>query len=71
MVEGIINDMLPKSSCLQTPNIVEDSNATTNRTEIRALDSTAVDDNNNDSVERANTVLKINNILGDHVMEER
>ena len=30
MVEGFINDMLPKSSYLQAPIIVEDSNKTTN-----------------------------------------
>ena len=51
MVEGFINDMLPKSSRLQAP--------------------TTVDNINNNSVERANTVLKANNILGAHVMEEK
>ena len=35
------------------------------------LNSTAVDNYNNDSVERANTVLKANNILGVHVLGEK
>ena len=43
----------------------------TKRNKIRGLDPTAVDDNNNNSVERANTVLKANNILGAYVMEEK
>ena len=34
------------------------------------LDPTAVDENNNNSVELATTVLKANNILGAHVLEE-
>ena len=63
--------MLPKSSCLQAPTIVKDDNKTTNRNEIGDLDPTAVDNNNNNSVERANTVLKTNNILGAYVMEEK
>ena len=32
---------------------------------------TAVDENNNDSVECANTVLEPNNILGVHVLEKK
>ena len=71
MVEGFINVMLPKSSRLQAPTIVEDINETTNRNEIRNLGPTTVDDNDNDSMEHANTVLKINNILCAHVMEEK
>ena len=35
------------------------------------MDLTVVDENNNDSVERANTVLKANNILGAHILEEK
>ena len=35
------------------------------------MKSTAVDKNNNHSVERANTVLKPNNILGAHVLEKK
>ena len=34
IVEGFINDMLPKSCCLQTPTIVKDSNKTTNRNKL-------------------------------------
>ena len=71
MVKGFINDMLPKSNCLQAPTIIEDSNETTYKNEIGNLDPTAVDNNNNNSVERANIVLKANNILGAHVMEEK
>ena len=71
MVAGFINDMLPKSSCLQTPIIVKNSNKTTKRNEMGNLDPTAVDKQNNDSVECANTVLKANNILGTHVLEEK
>ena len=63
--------MLPKSSRLQAPSIVEDNNETTNRKKIKDLIPTAVDDINNDSVEHANTVLKSNNIFGAHVMEEK
>ena len=63
--------MLPKSSCLQAPIIVKESSKTTNRNEIEDLDPTAKDKNNNDRVERANTVLKANNILGVHVLEEK
>ena len=55
MVKGFINGMLPKSSYLQAPTIVEDSNETTNRNEIGDLNPTAVDKNKNDSVEHANT----------------
>ena len=71
MVEGFINNMLPKSSHLQTPTYVEDSNKTTNINEIGDLDPTAIDDNNNNSVERATTVLEANNILSAHIMEEK
>ena len=70
MLGGFINDMLPKSSCLQAPTIVEDSNKTTNRNEIQDLDPTVVDDNNNNIVERVNTVLKTNDVPGASVMEE-
>ena len=59
MVGGFISDMLPKSRYLQAPTIVEDSNETTNGNGMRDLKPTAVDENNNDSVERANTVLDI------------
>ena len=72
MVEGFINVMLPKSNrLLQAPTIVEDNNKTTNRNEIGDLDPTAVDNNNNNSVERANTVLKTNNVPGVYVMVEK
>ena len=71
MVEGFTNDMLPKSSCFQAPTIVEDSNITTKRNEMGDLDPTAVDKNNNNSVERANTVLNANNIVGAHFLEEK
>ena len=71
MVKGFINDMLPKSSRLQAPTIVKDNNKTTNRNKIGDLDPTAVDNKDNDSVERANTVLKTNNILDAHVIEEK
>ena len=71
MVEGFINDMLPKSSYLQAPTIMENSIKTTNRNETGELDPTALEDNNDDSVERANTVLKAKIILDAHVMEEK
>ena len=71
IVEGFINDMLPKSSYLRASTIVEDSNETTNGNEMGYLKPTAVDENNNDSVEPANTVLESNNILGAHVLEEK
>ena len=71
MVEGFINDMLSKSSRLQAPTIIRDNNKTININKIEDLDPTAVDDNDNNSVEHANTVLKTNNILGTHVMEEK
>ena len=71
MVEGFINDMLPKSSYLQVPTIVKDSNETTNRNETEDFNPTAIDKNNNNSVERANTVWEANNILGAHVLEEK
>ena len=38
MVEGFINDMLPKSNHLQAPTIVKDNNETINRNEIGDLD---------------------------------
>ena len=71
MVKGFINNMLRKSSCLQAPTILEDNNDKTNRNELGDLDPTTVVDNNNNSVERANTVLKTNNIPGAHVLEEK
>ena len=71
MVEGFINDMNLKSSYLQAPTIVEDSNETTNRNEMGDLKPTAVDENNNHNVELANTVLEANNILGAHVLKEK
>ena len=71
MVEGFMNIMMPKSSCLQAATIVEDSNKTTKRNEMRNLVPTAVDKNNNNSVERANTILKANNILGAHVLKRK
>ena len=71
MVEGFINDMLPKSSHLQAPTIVEDNNNTTNRNEVGDLDPTAVDNKVKDNEERFITVLNTNNILGAHVMEVR
>ena len=43
MVEEFINDMLPKSSYLQAPTIVKDSNETTIRNEMRDLNPTALD----------------------------
>ena len=39
--------------------------------EIGDFDPKAVDNNNNDSVERVNTLLKASNILVAHVMEEK
>ena len=74
MMEGFINDVLPKSSRLQAPTIIKDINKITNRNEIRDLNPTTVDNNNNNSVEHSNTVLKTNNILGAvgvRVMEEK
>ena len=50
MVEGFISNMLPKSSCLEAPTIVKDSNETTDGDEIGDLKPTAVDVNNNNSV---------------------
>ena len=35
------------------------------------LNPTAVDKNNNDNVERVNTKLRVNNILGAHILEEK
>ena len=70
MAEGIFRDMLRKSSYLKTPTIVKDSNETTDENKMGDLKPTGVDENNNDSVEHANTVLKPNNILGIHVLEE-
>ena len=73
-MEGFINDVLPKSSRLQAPTIIKDINKITNRNEIRDLNPTTVDNNNNNSVEHSNTVLKTNNILGAvgvRVMEEK
>ena len=70
MVEGFINDVLPKSSCLETPTVAENSNETTNRNRMGDFDPTAVDKNKNHSVARANTVLKANIILGAHVLKE-
>ena len=71
MVKGFINDMLPKLSCLEAPIIVKNSNETTIRNEMGDLDPTAVDKNKNNSVERANIVLKANNIIGAHILEEK
>ena len=71
MAEGFINDMLPKSSRLQAPTIVEHNNKTTNRNEIRDSDPTAVSNKDNDCVEHVNTILNPNNILDAHVMEEK
>ena len=71
MVERFISNMLPKSSYLQAPTIVKDSYETTNGNEMGDLKPTAVDKNNNDSVERINTVLEVNNILSAHVPEEK
>ena len=71
MVDGFFNVMLSKSICLQDPTVVEYNNETTNKNEIGELYSTAVDNDDNNSVERANTVLKTNTILGAHVMEEK
>ena len=71
MVEGFINDMLPKSSYLQDPTIVKDSNKTTNINEMGDLDPTAIDKNNNNSVERTNAELEANNSLGAHIPEEK
>ena len=69
MVKGFTNVMLPKSSRLQVPTIVKDNNETTNRNETGYLDPTAVDNNNNDSVDRTNAILKTNNVPGAHVIE--
>ena len=63
--------MLPKSSYLQAPTIVKDNNKITDGNEMGDLKFTAVDKNNNDSVERVNTVLKPNNILGAQFLEEK
>ena len=71
IVEGLISDMLPKSSYLQGSTIVKDNNETTNGNEMGDLQPTAVDKNNKDSFERANTVLEADNILGAHVLEEK
>ena len=38
---------------------------------MRDLNPTAVDKNNNNSVERANTILKAKNILGAHILEKK
>ena len=71
IVEGFISDMLPESGYLEAPTIIEDSNKTTNENEMEDLKPTVVDENNNDSVERTNTILEPNNILGSHVLEEK
>ena len=63
--------MLPKSSYLDAPTIAEDINETTNGNEMGDLKPTAIDENNNNSVKRANTVLEPNNILGAHILEEK
>ena len=70
-MEGFISNMLPKSSYLDAPTIAEDINETTNGNEMGDLKPTAIDENNNNSVERANTVLEPNNILGAHILEEK
>ena len=71
IVEGFISDMLPKSSYLQALTIVGDNNETTDGNKIGDLKPTAVDKNNNNIVERANTILEPNNILGAHVLEKK
>ena len=71
IVEGFVNVILPKSSRLKAPTIMEDNKETTNRNESGDLDPITIDDKDNNSVERANTVLKFNNIPGAHVMEEK
>ena len=71
MVEGFISHMLPKSSYLEAPTIIKNNNKTTDENEMGDLKPTAVDENNNSSVEHANTVLEIDNILGTHVLEEK
>ena len=71
IVEWFINNIFPKQSYLQAPTIVEDSNKTTNRHKMGDLDPTAVEENNNNSVERGNTVLEVNNILGARILEEK
>ena len=71
MAEGFIRDMLPKSSYSEAPTIVKDSNKTTDGNVIGYLKSTTVVENNNDSMERANTVLKPNIIFGAHILEEK
>ena len=71
MAGGYISDMLPKSSYLQAPTIVEDSNKTTNRNEMGDLKPTAIDKNNNNSVELTNIISEPNNILGAHILEEK
>ena len=50
---------------------MKNSNKTTNINEIRDLDPTVVDNNNNNIVEHANIVLKTNNVPGAHVIEEK
>ena len=71
MAEGFISDMLPKSSYLEAPTILKDSNETTDGNKTEDLKPTAVDENNKNRVEHANTVLESNNILGAHVLEEK
>ena len=45
-MEGVFSDMLPESSYLEAPTIVEDSNETTIENEMGALKPIAVDENN-------------------------
>ena len=71
MVKGFISDVLSESSYLEALTIVKDSNETTNENKMRDLKPAATDENNNDGVVRANTGLEPNNILGDHVPEEK
>ena len=71
MVEGFVSDMVTKSSYLEAPTIVKDSNETTDGNEMGNFKSIVVDENDNNSVKRANTILKPNNNLGARVLEKR
>ena len=71
MAKGFVSDMLPKSRYLEAPTIAKNSNEITDGIEMGNLKPTAVDENNNDSVEPANTILKPNNILGIRLLEEK
>ena len=69
-VKGFINDMVSETSDTDTPTVVKDNNEMTVASKLGKAKPVVVHENNGNT-KLADTVLKSNNTLGAHIVEEK